>query len=154
MRQAESELDAKLPKDYRKFLATFGETELLVRLPEHSGELYFYRPSELATQRNNLFNFISLTEKDPEKVDAYFREEYGVAARDLVPVAEPTQHSRCVLIHLGTGDRHGWCFHWDHDGAWELEQATPNFGAALKALTQGIEQRDTAIFRFLGIYID
>ena len=92
MLQAEQELGAKLPKDYRKFLATYGESELQVRLPEHSAELCFYRPSELATQRNNLFNFISRTEEDPDEVDAYFRQEYGVLG-DLLPVAEPAHQA-------------------------------------------------------------
>jgi hypothetical protein len=144
-----------LPADYRKFLATHGEVELRVRLPEHSGELRFYQPSELATQRNNLFNFISRTEGgEPDEADAYFRQEYGMAARDLVPVAQPALYSRCVVINIGEGERFGWCFHWDHDGAWELERAAPSFDAALKALTQGIERRDTATLEFLGIYLD
>ncbi len=154
LRRAETELGTNLPRDYRKFLATYGQTELWVRLPEHSGELCFYRPTELAAQRNNLFGFISLTEKDPDKVDAYFREQYGVAARDLVPVAEPAQESRSLVINLGPGERFGWCFHWDHDGAWELEHAAPSFDAAIKALIGGIEKRDTAMLSFLGVYID
>ena len=58
-----------------------------------------------------------------------------------------------MAIHLGKGERFGWCFHWDHDGAWELEQTTPSFDAALKALTEGIERRDTATLEFLGIYL-
>jgi len=107
LRQAEAELGTKLPGDYRKFLATYGHTELWVRLPEKSGELCFYRSTELATQRSNLFDFISLTEKNPDKVDAYFRQQYGVAARDLVPVAEPAQESHCMVIHLGQGERFG-----------------------------------------------
>ena len=49
--EAERQLEAKLPKDCRKFLTTYGETELLDRLPGHSGELRFYKPAELATQR-------------------------------------------------------------------------------------------------------
>jgi len=61
---------------------------------------------------------------------------------------------RCVLIHLEPGDRFGWCFHWDHDGAWELEQPTSSFDAALKALTSGIEQRTTDMLGFLGVYLD
>jgi SMI1-KNR4 cell-wall len=154
LRQAEAELGTALPSDYRKFLTTFGPTELCVRLPGHSGELCFYRPSELATQRDNLFDFIMLTENDPEKVSAYFRNEYGISLRDLVPVAEPTRESRCMVIHLEKGDRYGWCFHWDHDGAWELEHAAPSFDAALKALTDGIKQRDTAMLSFLGVYIN
>jgi hypothetical protein len=145
---------AKLPGDYREFLTTYGETELLVRLPDDSGELRFYKPSELATQRDNLFTFITRTNKNHEKVSAYFREEYGVSLRDLVPVAEPAQASRCVVIHLEKGERFGWCFQWDHDDSWELEHPSPNFDAALKALTDGIEQRDTAMLSFLGIDLD
>jgi hypothetical protein len=152
--EAEAQLGSALPGDYRDFLATTGASELCVRLPGHSGELRFYRPSELATQRDNLVNFIMLTEKDEAKVADYFRQEYGVSLRHLVPVAEPAQQSRCVLIHLGQGERFGWCFHWDHDGAWELEQPTSSFDAALKALTGGIEKRNTEMLGFLGVYLD
>jgi SMI1-KNR4 cell-wall len=154
LRKAEEQLGATLPDAYRRFLGTVGPTELSIRLPDHSSELCFYRPTELATQRDNLLDFILLAEKDPEKASAYFRQHYGVSLRDLVPVAEPTQESRCVVIHLEQGNRFGWCFHWDHDGAWELENATPNFDAALKALTQSIERRDAAMLGFLGVYID
>ncbi len=154
LRDAEAQLGSTLPADYRKFLATTGASELRVRLPDHSGELRFYRPSELTTQRDNLVNFIMLTEKDEAKVADYFRREYGVSLRHLVPVAEPAQESRCVLIHLEPGERFGWCFHWDHDGAWELEQPTSSFDAALKALTGGIEQRNTEMLGFLGVYLD
>jgi hypothetical protein len=44
--------------------------------------------------------------------------------------------------------------HRDHDGAWELEHAAPSFDAVSKALTGGIEQRDTAIRSLLGVSID
>jgi hypothetical protein len=123
-------------------------------LPDKSGELCFYKPAELATQRDNVFKFITMTEKDPEKACAYFRKECGISLRDLVPLAEPTQESRCLVIHLENGERFGWCFHWDHDGAWELEHPTPSFDAALKALTDGIKTRDRAILSFLGVSLD
>jgi hypothetical protein len=152
--QAEAQLGAELPRDYRGFLGTFGPTALSIQLPEHSSEFGFYQPAELATQRSNLFNFITRTEKDPEKAIAYFRETYGVSLRDLVPVAEPAQESRCLVIHLEKGNRYGWCFHWDHDDSWELEHAAPSFDAALKALTDGIVRRDTAMLNCLGIHLD
>ncbi|SHK60696.1 SMI1 / KNR4 family (SUKH-1) [Bradyrhizobium lablabi] len=154
LRTAEEELGATLPDDYRKFLTTFGPTELLVRLPDKSGELCFYKPTELTTQRDNVFNFITMAEKDPERAIAYFREEYGVSLRDLVPLAEPAHESRCLVMNLEQGERFGWCFHWDHDGSWELDHPTPSFDAALKALTDGIKKRDKAVLSFLGVYID
>jgi hypothetical protein len=154
LNMAEEELAAELPGDYRRFLAKFGSAQLAVRLPEQSGELHFYRPAELATQRKNLFEFIARTEEDAAEAVDYFRAQYGVSLRDLVPVAEPAQQSRCVVIHLEKGERFGWCFQWDHDGAWELEHAAPSFDAALKALTDGIARRDKEILGFLGIYID
>ena len=151
---AETELGTEFPADYRKFLGKFGKSALQIRLPDHSSELRFLAPSALREQRDNLFNYIAGTVKDPESVTEHFRKEYGVSARDLVPVAEPAQESRCLVIHLGKGERFGWCFHWDHDGAWELEQPTPNFDTALKALTDGVERRDAATLRFLGVYPD
>ena len=151
--KAEAALGAELPADYRKFLAKYGSCELQVRLAEDSNELCFIVPSALAQERDNLFNYITRIEKDPQTVADYFREQYGISVRDLVPIAEPAQYSRCLAIHLGKGERFGWCFQWDHDGAWELEQATPSFDAALKALTSGIERRDTATLEFFGIYL-
>jgi hypothetical protein len=152
--KAEAELGATLPKDYRSFLTIYGETELLVRLPQHSAELCFYGPSELAAQRQNLFDFITRAENDPGKAGAYFREQYGVSLRDLVPVAEPRNKSCCVVIHLEDGERYGWCFQWDHDDPWHLGHSAPNFDAALKALTDGIKKREASMLSFLGIYLD
>ena len=151
---AEAALGCELPADYRAFLAEFGACELKVRFPDNSNELRFLKPAELADQRNNLYNYIARIEKDPQTIADYFRDQYGISVRDLVPIAEPNQHSRCVAIHLGKGERYGWCFHWDHDGSWELEQATPSFDAALKAITSGVEGRDQMILEFLGIYLD
>lgn len=154
LREAEEKLGATLPRDYRKFLTTFGPTKLWVRLPEHSSELCFHQPSELAKKRDELFRFITMSVKDPEEASAYFREQYGVSLRDLVPVAEPAQESRCLLLHLAQGERYGWCFQWDHDGAWELEHPAPSFDQALKALTDGIAGRDELVLSFLGVYLD
>jgi len=70
-----------------------------------------------------------------------------------VPIAEPLDLGCNILIHLGRGDRFGWCYRWNHDGAWELDGAQPNFDAALAALTSGIERRDPSVLRFLGIGI-
>jgi hypothetical protein len=151
LRAAEQSLGSVLPKDYRKFLGKRGSAQLAVRLPEASADLCFYGPAELATQRRNLFDFIVRTETDASEAIAYFHDAYGVSLRDLVPMAELRQHSRSMVIHLAPGDRFGWCFQWDHDGAWELEQATPGFDAALKAITDGIGQRDPAVLGFLGI---
>jgi tetratricopeptide (TPR) repeat protein len=154
LREAEEKLGATLPRDYRKFLTTFGPTELWVRLPEHSNELCFYQPSELAIKRDELFRFITMSIKDPEEALAHFRKQYGVSLRDLVPVAEPAQESRCLLLHLAQGERYGWCFQWDHDGSWELEHPAPSFDKALKALTDGISGRDEQVLSFLGVCLD
>ena len=58
--------------------------------------------------------------------DEFLRKEFS-------DIGVPAQESRSVVIHLEKGDRFGWCFHWDHDGVWELERSSPNFDAALKA---------------------
>jgi hypothetical protein len=154
VRNAEAALGAKLPEDYRKFLLSRGETELLVRLPDDSAELKFYPCSDLLPQRDSLVAYICRIEKNRDKVAAYFREQYDVSLTHLLPVAYPAQHSRCLLLHLEPGARYGWCYQWDHDGAWELEAAQPSFDAALKVLTDGIKARDADRLSFLGIYLD
>lgn len=148
---AEQALGARLPDDYRNFLRTHGETELLVRLPESSSELRFYAPAELATQLRNVLDFIAHSDDELEEACAYFQKEYGVSLKHLVPVAEPSQLSRCLLLHVGPGAGYGQCFQWDHDGAWELEQKQPSFDVALKRLTDGIEQRDAAQLAFFDL---
>lgn len=149
--KAEQVLGIRLPDDYRNFLLTRGETELLVRLPESSSELRFYAPDELATQLRNVLDFIAHSEDELEEACAYFRQEYGVSLKHLVPVAEPSQLSRCLLLHVEPGERYGQCFQWDHDGAWELEQPQLGFDVALKALTDGIEQRDATQLAFFDL---
>lgn len=151
VKAAEQALGVQLPDDYRKFLLTRGETELLVRLSESSSELRFYAPDELATQRRNLLDFIAHSEDELAEACAYFRKEYGVSLKHLVPVAEPSQLSRCLLLHVEPGECYGQCWQWDHDGAWELEQKQPSFGVALKALTDGIERRDTTQLAFFDL---
>lgn len=151
VKAAEHALGAPLPRDYRKFLLKRGETELLVRLPESSSELRFYPPGELATQQRNILNFIAASEHELERACAYFRKEYGVSLQHLVPVAEPSQLSRCLLLHVEPGKRYGQCFQWDHDGAWELEQGQPSFDVALKALTDGIARRDATALAFFDL---
>lgn len=151
LRQAEDALGAKLPADYRNFLLTRGETELLVRLPDSSSELRFYAPADLVIQQRNVFDFIAHSEEEFEEACAYFREEYGVSLKHLVPIAEPAQLSRCLLLHVEPGESYGACWQWDHDGAWELEEPQPSFEVAMKALTDGIERRDEAGLRFFDL---
>ncbi|WP_342736016.1 SMI1/KNR4 family protein [Bradyrhizobium sp. B117] len=148
---AEQALGVRLPDDYRKFLLTRGETELLVRLPESSSELRFYAPRELTTQQRYVFDFIAHSEDELEDACTYFRKEYGVSLRHLIPIAEPSQHSRCLLLHVEPGERYGWCFQWDHDGAWELEQKQPGFDVALKKLTDGIKRREPEQLAFFDL---
>ena len=150
LREAERKLAVALPDDYRRFLETPQRTELLVRLDDRIATLRFFAPGQLAKQRDALFRCITRTDK-PAIAEAYFRAQYGVSLRHLVPIAEPTNLSCSVVLHLGKGERFGWCFLWDHEAAWELERAQPSFAAAVTALTRGIERRDASVLRFLGI---
>ena len=151
LRTAERKLGGALPADYRRFLQTPRRTELLVRIDGTTTNLRFFPAAQLARQRDLLYGFITRAEKSPARAEAYFRAQYGVSLHDLVPIAEPTDLSCNIVIHLGKGDRFGWCYRWDHDGAWELEGPQPGFDAALTALTSGIERRDPSVLRFLGI---
>jgi hypothetical protein len=150
LREAERKLAVALPDGYRRFLETPQRTELLVRLNDRIATLRFFAPGQLAKQREALFRFITRTDR-PAIAEAYFRAQYGVSLRHLVPIAEPTNLSCSIVLHLGKGERFGWCFLWDHEAAWELERAQPSFEAALTALTKGIERRDASVLRFLGI---
>lgn len=150
LREAERKLGVALPSDYRRFLETPERTELLVRINGRIATLRFFAPGQLVKQRDALFRFITRTDK-PSIAEAYFRSQYGVSLRHLVPIAEPTNLSCKIVIHLGQGDRFGWCYLWDHEGAWELERPRPSFADALAALTAGIERRDASLLRFLGI---
>ena len=150
LRETERKLGTALPKDYRRFLETPQRSELLVRIDDRIATLRFFAPAQLVKQREALVKFITRTDK-PSTAEAFFRAQYGVSLRHLVPIAEPTNLSCNIVIHLGKGERFGWCFRWDHDGAWELEGPQPSFDAALAALTTGIERRDASVLRFLGI---
>lgn len=150
---AERALGRALPQSYREFLATSGKIALQIRLPDQSSDLNFSAPSSLKEQRDNLFAYITRFD-DPSEAEAYFRNQYDVSLRDLVPIAEPKDISACLVIHLGEGDRYGWCFLWDHDGAFELEAPQPDFTAAIAAIKRDVEQRDKTMLRIFGIYLD
>jgi hypothetical protein len=150
LRDAEQRLGAALPKDYQKFLKA-GRTELLVRIDDASADLRFFRAAELATQRDNHIAFLTRTGEDAE---GYLRKEYGVSLRDLVPVAEVANASRNLLVHVGAGERFGWCYRWDHEDSFELEAAQESFDEALKGLMSGIEARNSAVLGFVDVMLD
>jgi hypothetical protein len=152
LRQLELALGVTLPTDYRNFLAARGRTELLVRLIDDSRELRFFAPSMLIEQRDNFFNYVSRIAGDP--TGQHFHAQHGVWLRDLMPVAEPTDVSSRLLIHVGKGDKFGWCYLWSHEDVGVLESEQPSFGQAIAALTQGIEQRDRSTLTFLDIYCE
>lgn len=150
LRDAEQRLGAALPKDYEKFLKA-GRAELLVRIDEASADLRFYRAAELAARRDNHIAFLTRTGEDAE---GFLLKEYGVSLRHLVPVAEIVNESRNILVHIRAGDRFGWCYCWDHDDSFVLEAPYPSFDEALKAITAGIEARNSAMLGFFGVSID
>jgi hypothetical protein len=151
---AEQALGTALPDEYRRFLATARRDALLVCVEDGTATLRFHAPARLATQRANFLAFVTLPGAPSEDATAFFMTQYGISLRDLVPIAAPEDLSRAVLIHLGAGDKHGWCYRWDHEGAWELEDAAPGFDAALAALTGAIARREREPLGFLGIVID
>ena len=121
---------------------------------EDSAKLRFYAAKKLVEQRGNLLDFITRSEKSAAAAEAHFRDRYDVSLRHLVPIAEPVNLSCAILIHLGKGERFGWCFRWDHTNPRELQGAQPSFEKALAALTSGIERRDPTVLRFLGIHTE
>ena len=150
LRQLELTLGVALPPDYRDFLTARGRTELLVRLEDDSRELRFFAPSMLIEQRDNFFNYVSRVAGTARR----FQTEYGVSLRDLVPVAEPTDVSSRLLIHLGKGEKFGRCYLWSHEDLGALEEEQPSFKQALEALTLGIERRDRGTLTFLDFYCE
>src|SRR5262249_15846497 len=152
LRQLEMALGVALPADSRDFLAPRGRTELVIRLMDDSRELRFFASSTLIEQRENFFNYVSRAAGDPS--GERFRAQYGVSLRDLMPVAEPADVSSCLLVHLGKGDKFGWCYLWSHEDVGALEAEQPSFTQALQALTQGIEQRNPSTLTFLDIYCE
>jgi hypothetical protein len=154
LRAVEQQLGAALPPDYRRFLAGDGHVDLLVRIaPNGIASARFYAAAQLAKRRADLFAFITMTD-DAAAAAASFRERFHVALDALVPVAEPTNLSRAIMIHVEPGERFGWCYRWDHEDPWELEAAQPSFAAGLAALTDGIARRDRVTLNFLGIHRD
>ena len=83
-----------------------------------------------------------------------FHDQYGVWLRDLVPVAEPADVSSRLLIHLGKGDKFGWCYLWSLEDVGALQAEQPSFNQAIAAITQGIERRDPGTLTFLDIYCE
>ena len=154
LRQVEQQLGASLPKDYRDFLARSGRTELLIRFGEESKELCFYGPGELIEERKNFFNFNTRFEKSPDQAEAWCEGGYGLPMRDLVPVAAPSDVSSCIVIHLGQGERYGWCYQWSHDDLGSLTAPQPSFEKAIEAITAGIERRDESTLFFFEIFLD
>jgi SMI1/KNR4 family protein SUKH-1 len=150
LRQLELTLGVAIPADYRDFLAARGRTELLVRLADDSRELRFFAPSVLIEQRDNFFNYVSRVAGTAKR----FHTEYGISLRDLVPVAEPTDVSSRLLIHLGKGEKFGRCYLWSHEDLGTLAVEQPSFKQALEALTRGIERRDRGTLTFLDIYCE
>jgi hypothetical protein len=153
LREIERKLATALPTDYREFLKTPSRTELLIRNGDDSAKLRFYTAKKLLEQRENLLDFITRSEKSAAAAEAHFRDRYGVSLRHLVPIAEPVNLSCAILIHLGKGERFGWCFRWNHAKARDLQGAQPSFEKVLAALTSGIERRDPNVLRFLGINV-
>ena len=152
LRQLALTLGVALPPDYRDFLAARGRTELLVRLVDDSRELRFFASSALIEQRDNFVNYVSRVASDP--TGKRFHDQHGVWLRDLVPVAEPADVSSRLLIHLGKGDKFGWCYLWSLEDVGALEAEQPSFNQAIAAITQGIERRDPATLTFLDIYCE
>jgi hypothetical protein len=112
--------------------------------------LRFLEPSDLPRQRDFFFDYMM---RGSPRGEAFFVEDC-LLFRDLVPVAEPNDVSSCLLMHIGAGERYGWCYLWHHDDPGELMAAQPSFDAAIKALTAAIEQRDSETMFFLGICLE
>ncbi len=150
---AEAALDVRFPDAYRGFLQERGRCELFVRLPDEDTRLRFAGPDQLSRMREDFIHFITLTDSEANAA-ASFRESYGVALRHLIPIAEPYDASNLVLLHTEPGDRHGRCFVWNHDGAWELVHEQPDFPAMLTMVLDGIARQEEPALDLFNISVE
>lgn len=151
--EAESGLGVAFPENYRRFLSEHGQGDLFVRLPQIDETLRFFAPHELLRAREEFITFTTRGGNEARAAEV-FLEEYGVALRHLIPVAEPRGVSNLMLLHAGPGDTYGHCFVWNHDGIWELVNEHVSLAATMDALFSGIERLDAAALDLLGVYID
>lgn len=149
----ERELDCTFPDDYRTFLREHGECDLIVQGPDDTYSLHVVAPEMLRESRDNILRFITMTESI-DIAEAAFQSEYGVSLKKLVPVAAPTAASNCVYLHTGQGPKYGYCFTWNHDGAFELTYEHPSFAAYMDALMKGIDAKDPVALDLFNISVE
>jgi hypothetical protein len=149
--ETENALAIEYPQDYRAFLKERGECSLFVRMPDEDALLKFAGPAQQIKMRDDFLNFVGRSD-EPGSSDAFLRD-YGVSLDHLIPIAEPRNASNLLLLHVGPGERYGYCYVWNHDGAWELVCEQPSFAAMKKKLLGGIVSKDPEALDLFNIHL-
>lgn len=147
----ERTLGIEYPEDYRAFLKEKGECSLFVRMPDEDARLKFASPAQQLKMREDFRGFVG--DGEETDLDEALSGEHDVLLRHLIPIAEPGNASNLLLMNVGPGEHYGYCYVWNHDGAWELVCAQPSFTAMKDKLLRGIVSRDAEALDLFNIHV-
>jgi hypothetical protein len=146
---AEAEFQIRLPQEYRTFLLTRAHGDLILRTPDSTGTLHFIKAENLCSARAQFAKHLG--PRSGEDGTEHVRSQYGLDLERLVPIAHVHGASNYLVLHIGAGERFGFCYRWYHDDLWEFVHAGDNFDAALESIIENFKTGDAKILDFLGL---